>query len=76
MFHKGGDVQRLGEQVSWLFSSVNGKDVNETRLGPFSEVMVLLVDVPSSWAHLWRLGNVDSSSIVLKELAVDSRSGG
>ena len=76
MFHKGSDVQWLGEQVSWLFSSVNWKDVNETRLDPFSGMMVLLVDVPSWWAHLWRLGNVDSSSIVLKEFAVDSRSGG
>ena len=71
MLEEGGNVQRLSEQVGWLLCGVNGKDVYQPRLDPLAKVVVLLIDVSSSWTHLGRLGDVDSSSIVLKELTVN-----
>jgi hypothetical protein len=41
-----------------------------------TEVMVFLIDMASVRAHLWGLGNMDGSSVIFKELAVDSRFGG
>jgi hypothetical protein len=35
--------------------------------------MVFLIDMASARAHLWRLGNMDGSSIIFKEFAVNSR---
>jgi hypothetical protein len=51
MFGKRGIVQGLGQQVCYLLPGVNGEDLNEPRLDPLPEVMVLLVDVPSSRTH-------------------------
>jgi hypothetical protein len=76
MLHERGNTQRLGQQVSWLLFSVNGQDINQSRLDPFMEVMVFLIDMTSAWAHLWRLGNMDGTSIIFKEFSVDSRFGG
>jgi hypothetical protein len=77
MLHKRGNTQRLGQQVSWLLFSVNGEDINQPRLDPLAEVMVFLVDMlTSAGAHLGRLGNMDSTSVIFKEFAVDSMFGG
>jgi hypothetical protein len=38
--------------------------------------MVFLIDMTSERAHLWGLGNMDGSSVIFKEFAVDSRFGG
>jgi hypothetical protein len=66
------DIQGLSQQVCWLFLCVNWEDLDEAQIDPLPEVIVLLIDVPSLWAHLGYLGQeMDSSSIVLKELAVD-----
>jgi hypothetical protein len=42
------------------------------------EVMVFLIDMARARAraHLWGLGNMDGSSVIFKEFAVDSRFGG
>jgi hypothetical protein len=39
--------------------------------------MVFLVDMTRGGAHLWRLGNMDGTSVIFKEFAVlDTRFGG
>jgi hypothetical protein len=38
--------------------------------------MLFLIDMASARAHFWRLGNMDGSSVIFKEFAVDSRFGG
>jgi hypothetical protein len=50
-----------------LLGGINWKDL--------PEVMVLLIDVPPLRTHLGCLGQVNESSNVLKELAVDHRIG-
>jgi hypothetical protein len=76
MLHERGNTQRLSQQVSWLLLSVNGKDINQSRLDPFTEVVVFLVDMTSARTHLGRLGEVDGTSIIFKEFTVHSRYGG
>ena len=76
MLHERGNTQGLSQQVSWLLLGVNGKDINQSRLDPFTEVVVLLVDMRSARAHLRRLGKVDGTSIIFKEFTVHSRYGG
>jgi hypothetical protein len=76
MLHERGNTQRLSQQVSWLLFSVNCEDINQSRLDPLAEVMVFLVDMTSAGAHLGRLGNMNGTSIIFKEFAVDSRFGG
>jgi hypothetical protein len=76
MLHERGNTQRLSQQVSWLLFSVNGEDINQPRLDPVTEVMVFLIDMMSVWAHLSRLSNMDGTSIIYKEFAVDIWFGG
>jgi len=40
------------------------------------EVMELDIDVLGAWAHLWDLGNFESTTVVLKDAAKDSQLGG
>jgi hypothetical protein len=76
MLHERGNTQRLSQQVNWLLFSVNGKDINQSRLDPFTEVVVFLVAITSAGSHLGGLGNMDCTSIIFKELAVNGRFGG
>ena len=75
MFDEARHIEGFCQQVCRLLLSVNREDFDKTFLDPLPEVMILLIDVPSSGAHFGRLGQMDSSSIVFKELAVDHRIG-
>jgi hypothetical protein len=57
MLHERGNTQRLSQQVSWLLFSVNGKDTNQSRLDPFTEVVVFLVDMMTSISVIMSLGH-------------------
>jgi len=37
------------------------------------EVVELDIDVLGSWAHLWDFGNFKSTTVVLKDMAMDSQ---
>jgi hypothetical protein len=34
MLHERGNTQKFSQQVSWLLFSVNGEDINQSRLDP------------------------------------------
>jgi hypothetical protein len=73
MGHKASAFEGLGEKIYGLLFRVNRKDLDETRLDPFSKVMVLLIDMPSTRAHSRCLGQVDDgSSMIFKEFAADN----
>jgi hypothetical protein len=75
MLEEAHNVKGLRQQVHRLLSGTNWQDLNEAFLDPLPEVMVLLIDVPSSRAHFGCLGQMNGSSIILEELAVDHRIG-
>ena len=73
MAQEGRQITHLGENVGFIIFGSDGKN-NDATIGNFiAEVMVDNVDRPRARTHLWNVGDLKSSRIVFKDLAVDAR---
>ena len=71
MLGQGFLVQRLCENVLWLFRRVYWEDVHRTACNVHYEVVVLDIYVLGARYHGWRLGQDQSSRVVPKQCTFD-----
>jgi hypothetical protein len=67
--------QCLGEHISFLVSSTNREDLDESLANVFTEMMVTDVDMLGAWTKLGKSGKFQCSRIVFKDFAIDVRLG-